>query len=186
MPSYFSYPFGELSNQLIDEVKSMKQVISSKKFYFKAAFSRTAGPVGCSSNIFALPRFIMNQVYGTVDDSFKIKVNSRHLPVYSVYPDNAAICANSKADKLYFSASDKLDLSDIRCYSEKYKPRVQIAKGLVSVHLNRPFGTIDYNDGKQSLSGRMNCIARTKEEGVFFWYGYSWRIFRNSKVCFSQ
>ena len=185
MPHYFSYPFGEISTKFINEIKDMKEVISGKDFSFKAAFSRTSGPVGCSSNVYNLPRFLINQVYGAVDDMFKMKVNSRHLPVYSFYPDNSAICAGSKTDKLYFSTSDELNLSNIRCYSDKFEPRTQFSKGLISVQLSRPIGSLGVQ-GRRIFSGRINCIAQTEEEGVFFWRGYSWSIFQSSEECFNQ
>lgn len=55
---YFAYPYGEFSLQLKDHIKQAG---------FKAAFAQYSAPVGLSDDVFALPRFAMNERYGDLD-----------------------------------------------------------------------------------------------------------------------
>ena len=183
MPRFFSYPFGEVSNNLIEEIKSMNQV-SAKSFHFFAAFSTQSGPVGCSSNIFTLPRFAINERYGVVDELFKIKVNSRHLPVYDYHPKNKAICVEEKVNRIYFSTNPNIDLQNMRCFvSRGNKAHVHVSKGLVTVSLEKPlgFGLSNPSDIRE----RVNCTARYKD-GKYFWYGREFTILKNSSECSDQ
>ena len=181
MPRFFSYPFGEVSNNLIGEIKNMNQAVA-KAFHFFAAFSTQSGPVGCSSNLFALPRFAINEKYGVVDELFKIKVNSRHLPVYDYHPKNKTICVEEKVKKVYFSTSPDIDLQNMRCYvSRGNEASVNVSKGLVTVSLSHPlgFGLSNPNDIRE----RLNCTAYYK--GRYFWYGREFTILKNTSECSS-
>lgn len=183
MPRFFSYPFGEVSNNLIKEIKQVHQVVG-KAFQFSAAFSTQSGPVGCSSDVFTLPRFAINERYGVVDELFKIKVNSRHLPVYDYHPKNKAICVEEKVNRIYFSTNPNIDLQNMRCFvSRGNKAHVHVSKGLVTVSLEKPlgFGLSNPSDIRE----RVNCTARYKD-GRYFWYGREFTILKNSKECSSD
>ena len=141
MPKFFSYPFGEVSNNLIEEIKSMNPVILNKPFHFEAAFSTQSGPVGCSSDLFTLPRFAINEKYGVVDELFKIKINSAHLPIYDYHPKNKAICVEQQVNRVYFSTDSQIDLKNMRCYASRgNSANVNISNGLVTVELEKPLG----------------------------------------------
>lgn len=179
MPRFFSYPFGEVSSKLVEEIKAMDQVLA-RPFHFLAAFSTQSGPVGCSSNLFTLPRFAINERYGVVDDLFRIKVSSRHLPVYDYHPKNKAICVEDQVQKIYFSTEPKLDLENMRCYASRgNKAHVHISNGLVTVALEKPlgFGLSNPNDIRE----RLNCTAHYR--GRYFWYGREFTILKNSDEC---
>lgn len=179
MPRFFSYPFGEVSSKLVEEIKAMDQVLA-RPFHFSAAFSTQSGPVGCSSNPFTLPRFAINERYGVVDNLFKIKVSSRHLPVYDYHPKNKAICVEDKVRKIYFSTEPGLDLKNMRCYASRgNKAYVHISNGLVTVTLEKPlgFGLSNPNDIRE----RLNCTAHYR--GRYFWYGREFTILKNSDEC---
>ena len=179
IPRFFSYPFGEVSNNLIAEIKSMNQV-SGRAFHFSAGFATQSGPVGCSSDLFALPRFAINEKYGVVNDLFKIKLTSRHLPIYDYYPKNRAICVEEKVSKVYFSTDPSIDLSDMRCYvSRGNTAEVSISGGLVTISLEKPlgFGLSNPNDIRE----RLNCTAFYK--GRYFWQGWEFTILKNSPDC---
>lgn len=179
MPRFFSYPFGEVSDKLIAEIQNMNQV-SGRAFHFFAAFSTQSGPIGCSSNLFALPRFAINEKYGVIDDLFRIKLNSRHLPVYDYHPKNKAVCIEEQVDKVYFSTDPNINLNDMRCYASRGNTaEVNVSNGLVTVSLANPlgFGLSNPNDIRE----RLNCTARYK--GRYFWYGREFTILKNSPDC---
>ncbi len=180
MPRFFSYPFGEVSNNLIEEVKNMDQV-AARSFQFFAAFSTQSGPVGCSSDLFTLPRFAINERYGVINDLFKIKMNSRHLPVYDYHPKNKAICVEQQVNKIYLSTDPKIDLSNMRCFASRgNKAHVHVSDGLVTVSLEQPlgFGLSNPNDIRE----RVNCTAPYRD-GRYFWYGREFTILKNSAEC---
>ncbi|MDE0118752.1 MAG: polysaccharide deacetylase family protein [Bdellovibrionales bacterium] len=180
MPRFFSYPFGEVSNNLIEEVKNMNQVLLGKPFYFEAAFSTQSGPVGCSSNLFSLPRFAINEKYGLIDDLFKIKVNSLHLPIYDYHPKNKAICVEQQINKVYFSTDPSIDLRNMRCYASRGNlASVDISDGLVTVSLEKPLGHGLSNPN--DIRERLNCTAYYK--GRYIWYGREFTILKNSPEC---
>ena len=179
MPLFFSYPFGEVSSNLIQEIKNMNQVLG-KSFQFSAAFSTQSGPVGCSSSIFSLPRFAINKKYGVVDELFKIKINSRHLPVYDYHPKNKAVCVEEEISKLYFSTDSNINIQNMRCYASRgNKATVSVSEGLVTVSLGKPLG-FGLNNPKD-IRERVNCTAYYK--GGYFWYGREFTILKNSSEC---
>ena len=180
LPQFFSYPFGEVSHNLMQEVKSMNQV-SGRSFRFSAAFSTQSGPVGCSSDLFALPRFAINEKYGVVDDLFKIKMNSRHLPVVDYHPKNPAVCVEEQINKVYFSVSPNVDLSDIKCYANRGNTaHVNVSPdGLVTISLGKALGFGLNNP--EDIRERLNCTAYYK--GRYFWYGREFTILKNSPDC---
>lgn len=180
MPRFFSYPFGEVSSNLIKEIKSMNQA-AAKSFQFFAALSTQSGPVGCSSDLFTLPRFAINERYGVLNDLFKIKINSRHLPVYDYHPKNKAICVEQQVSKIYFSTNPNIDLTQMRCFASRgNKTSVSVSNGLVTVTLEKPlgFGLSNPSDTRE----RVNCTARYKD-GRYFWYGREFTILKNSDEC---
>ena len=182
MPRFFSYPFGEVSSNLIEEIRNMDQVMA-RAFHFAAAFSTQSGPVGCSSNIFTLPRFAINENYGVINDLFKIKMNSRHLPVYDHHPKNKSICVEQQIDKVYFSTSQDINLNNMQCYASRgNKASVQVANGLVTVSLEKPLGFGLNNPS--DIRERLNCTANYK--GRYFWYGREFTILKNSGECSSD
>ena len=178
-PEFFSYPFGEVSQALIEDIRSIKQA-GGRPFRFTAGFSTQSGPVGCSSNIFSLPRFAMNENYGQINNLLKIKLNSLHLPVYDHYPKNKAVCVEEQIDKIYFSTSSDIDLKNMACYPNRgNQASVALGKGLVTVSLDRPLGFGLQNP--VDVRERVNCTAHYK--GRYFWYGREFTILKNSKEC---
>ena len=180
MPRFFSYPFGEVSNRLIQELKTSSQILG-RSFSFSAAFSTQSGPAGCSSDLFTIPRFAINKKYGVVDSQFEIKMNSRHLPVYDYHPKNKAVCVEQNIKDIYFSTLKDIDLRNIRCYASRgNKAQVIVSEdGLVRVSLNRPLGFGLSNP--YDIRERVNCTAHYK--GRYFWYGREFTILKNSPEC---
>ena len=175
IPKFYAYPYGEVSLKLIEELKSLNQ---KSDFYFSAAFSTQSGPIGCSSNLFSLPRFAMNERHGTVDANFKTKLNSGHLPIYDYYPQNQTICREEKIQDIYFSTDPRLNLDNIRCYvSGRNKVlHMNVDNGEVHLRLDKPLG---YEADKQRE--RVNCTLFHK--GRYLWSGREFTILKNSPDC---
>ena len=179
---FFAYPYGETSENLIEEVKNMQEIIDEENFYFLAAFSTQSGPVGCSSDLFSLPRFAMNEQYGIINDLFKTKVNSLHLPVYDVSPENKAICVSNSTNRLSFSTIANVDSNNLHCYGSRGNSvSVQVSKNRVTLKLKNALGAGVRNTA--DARERVNCTLRDRTTNRFFWYGQEFTILNNSREC---
>ena len=182
MPQFFAYPFGEVSDNLKAEIQKTFQV-AGQEFWFSAAFSTQSGPVGCSSDMFSLPRFALNENYGKVDDLFAIKAHSRHLPVYDYQPKNKSICIEAGVTTMYFSTSSDIDLTNMNCFASRGNTvNVNSAgDGMVKLTLGQALGFGVSNP--RDLRERVNCTAFYK--GRYFWYGREFTILQQSSECTS-
>jgi peptidoglycan/xylan/chitin deacetylase (PgdA/CDA1 family) len=68
-PAILSYPFGETSKNIEDVVSELK---------YKLAFSQHSSPIHLKENTLRLPRFAINEEYGSLD-RFKLIINSKPL-----------------------------------------------------------------------------------------------------------
>lgn len=80
-PDVFAYPYGEYS-------QSIKEMTS--QLGFTLAFAQYSGAAALNSDLFNLPRFAINERYGTMN-RFKLVSNSRALPVTKVIPNDPYI-----------------------------------------------------------------------------------------------
>ena len=189
LPRFFSYPYGETSKNLINEVKNLQEIIAGEKFYFLAAFSTQSGPVGCSSDLFSLPRFAMNERYGVINDLFKIKISSLHLPVYDVFPENKSVCVSESIDELHFSTADfsvsesaGIDLQNLSCYGNRGNSvTVHISDNTVKLKLKNALGAGLENTA--DVRERVNCTLHDGTTNRFFWYGQEFTLLDHSSEC---
>ena len=162
LPKYFAYPYGEANLQFISEVKNYRWNIEGQNFKFLAAFTTQSGPAGCSSDLFALPRFALNMDYGKMSELFRYKMMSRHFPVDSFFPQDLAFCASNKVQKFSLNSSH-LTLNGLNCFASNGGAVVKLRnQKQVDILLNQPF--------VKGLRQRVNCTLPAKE-GQFFWFG---------------
>ena len=182
LPRFFSYPYGETSENFINEVTNIQEIIDEENFYFLAAVSNQPGPVGCSSDLFSLPRFTMNDKQGVINDLFKTKINSLHLPVYDVSPRNKAVCLSESTNTLYFSTPANIDLQNLNCYTDRGNSvTVQVSKDKVKLRLKNALGA-GIQDTKD-MKEQMNCTLQDKTTNQLFWYGQEFTLLDHSKEC---
>ncbi len=182
LPRFFSYPYGETSENLINEVTNIQEVIDEENFYFLAAVSTQSGPVGCSSNLFSLPRFVMNDKHGVINDSFKTKINSRHLPIYDISPRNKAACLSKSINTLQFSTPANIDLHNLNCYTGgDNRVTVQVSRDKVKLKLKNALGAGVKNT--RGMKEQINCTLKDRATNQLFWYGQEFTILDHSKEC---
>lgn len=114
-PDLFAYPYGETNNEVMALVKSEG---------FVAAFGQHSGAIGSGSEMYYLPRFAMNESFGSVD-RFKLGANALPIRVADMTPDDPTVTTPNPPligftltwpmkglDRLncYASHVDKLDL----------------------------------------------------------------------------
>ncbi|MEX0693740.1 MAG: polysaccharide deacetylase family protein [Rhodospirillales bacterium] len=80
-PDLFAYPYGEASNKVMALVKNAG---------FVAAFGQHSGAIGSGSPLYYLPRFAMNEAYGSID-RFRLAANALPISVTDITPDNPTI-----------------------------------------------------------------------------------------------
>ena len=167
LPKYFAYPYGETNLKFINAVKNYRWNIEGQNFKFLAAFTTQSGPAGCSSSLFALPRFALNMHYGKLNDLFQYKMKSRHLPVQSFYPQDLAFCASQNIQKFSLKSS-YIKLNGLQCFANGKATSVKmINQNHVEILLHQPF--------RKDLRHRLNCTLPSGS-GQFFWYGKEFSI----------
>ena len=170
LPRYFAYPYGETNLQFINELKNYRWNIAGQNFKFSAAFTTQSGPAGCSSSLFALPRFALNMNYGQLTPLFQDKMKSRHFPVKSFFPADLAFCASEKIQKFSLKSSH-LKLKALQCFANGKRVSVKmIDQNQVDILLNQPF--------IKGLRQRINCTLPATEFSQFFWFGKEFSILK--------
>ena len=169
LPKYFAYPYGETHNSFIRELQNYHWNIGGRGFRFEAAFTTQSGPAGCSSSLFALPRFALNMRYGKINNLFSHKMKSRHFPVKSFSPAELALCSGGPRN---FSLTTYPDFSlrGLNCFSTNVGNTVKIRnQNQAEIILNAPF--------TEGLRQRINCTL-PDGQGRVFWFGKEFTILK--------
>lgn len=117
-PDLFAYPYGEANIEVMALVKSAG---------FVAAFGQHSGAIGSGGEIYYLPRFAMNEAFGSLD-RFQLAANALPMGVADMTPDDPTVTTpnppligftlNWPGDGLdrlncYASHVDKLDIQHL-------------------------------------------------------------------------
>ena len=109
-PIYFSYPFGEYSNDL-------KKITSDLGFKF--AFGQHSGVVDLTKNPLELPRFPINEKYGDLE-RFKFLINLLPFQFKKILPQEKLIINEQNPPDVVISFFDnQKNLNNINCYSNE-------------------------------------------------------------------
>ena len=144
--SLFSYPYGEISNNLIE---------IAEKQGFTAAFGLHSGPAHSGSNMLALPRFTMTSHYADID-RFQMITNTLPLPVDEIEP--ADWKRNAQLTQIGFTAPQSIEheLQDLSCHiSDQENPKVEIIANRVEIIPQEPI---------THERSRINCTLATTNE----------------------
>ena len=150
---FFSYPFGEYSVEF-------KSIV--KKLGFDFAFGQHSGVADTSKNNLELPRFPINEKYGTIK-RFKTLINTLPLKYEKLFPEEKYINNNTNPPKVIIEFDDQINnLSLLNCYSNELnewkKSKINfISQTKIQIILRGKFTT---------ERGRINCSIRENSE---FW-----------------
>lgn len=170
LPRYFAYPYGETHNLFVRELKNYRWNIGGKIFRFQAAFTTQSGPAGCSSSLFALPRFALNMNYGKMNQLFKHKMNSGHFSVRNFSPDDFALCSKHNHKRFSLAVDSGLSLERLNCFASNGGLNLKLKSNYqAEIILNNPMN--------QGLRQRINCTLPRKSGG-FFWLGREFTILK--------
>ena len=155
--SFFSYPFGEYSNDFKNIVKD---------FGFKYAFGQHSGVTDETKDFYELPRFPINETYGQLE-RFKTILKTIPLKVKSITPAEKYInnANNPPAVTIEFF-EDLKNIKLLNCYSNELnvwrKSKIEYLDNFkIKINLIGKFTT---------ERGRINCSLR-EPDGSWRWLG---------------
>ena len=159
---FFSYPFGEYSNDF-------KNII--KDFDFKYAFGQHSGVMDETKDFYELPRYPINEKYGEIK-RFKSLAKTLPFKYKKIYPEEKYLSQNKNPPnvKIEFFSNIK-NLKSVKCYSnEGNKWRQSDIKFESS-------NTLVINIAEKFIGerGRINCSLRDPS-GLWRWLGIQFVI----------
>jgi peptidoglycan/xylan/chitin deacetylase (PgdA/CDA1 family) len=101
----FAYPFGEYDGMMKEEIK---------KSGFIGAAAQNSGVISSYSDLFALPRFPMTDLYGKMP-VFQEKISMRPLPVVKVEPVSSIANRNPPVLNILLD-NNEFDFKQLQCF----------------------------------------------------------------------
>ena len=154
---FFSYPFGEYSNNFKNIVKNLG---------FKYAFGQHSGVVDETKDFYELPRFPINEAYGELK-RFKTVLQTIPLKFKSITPEEKYITdANNPPQITIEFFEDLKNIKLLNCYSNEQnlwrKSKLEYLDNFkIKINLMGKFTT---------ERGRVNCSLR-EPNGSWRWLG---------------
>ena len=159
---FFSYPFGEYSNDF-------KKII--KDFGFKYAFGQHSGVMDETKDFYELPRYPINEKYGEIK-RFKSITKTLPFKYKKVYPEEKYLLQNKNPPNVKIEFFENIkNLKSLSCYSnEGNKWRQSDIKFENS-------NTLVINIAEKFVGerGRINCSLRDPS-GLWRWLGIQFVI----------
>ena len=159
---FFSYPFGEYSN-------NFKSII--KSFGFKYAFGQHSGVIDETKDFYELPRYPINEKYGEIK-RFKSLTKTLPFKYKKIFPEEKYLSQvkNPPNVKIEFYENIK-NLKSVSCYSNEGDKWRQS-----NIKFDQP-NTIIINIAEKFVGerGRVNCSLRDPS-GLWRWLGIQFVI----------
>ena len=150
VPEIFAYPYGEASLAVREAVKSAG---------YTTAFGQHSGVIYGGSDFFNLPRFAINEHYGTIAE-FRQRARALPLPIHDLVPADPLITVNPPT--IAFTV-DEPDLRNLTCFTSESGgiPITRLANNRVEIRLKEPMPPGRF---------RLNCTL-PGGQGRFRWFG---------------
>ncbi|MGZ0188824.1 MAG: polysaccharide deacetylase family protein [Alphaproteobacteria bacterium] len=154
VPKLFAYPYGEASLDVRKIIKDAGYI---------AAFGQHSGVLHKSEDMLYLPRFALNEKYGTIN-RFRTLASAKSMMASDVTPRNMALTKATNPPAFGFTIDPAIgNFSSLACY----------ASGVGKLTLQRPGGRrIEARLPKRLRSGRhrVNCTL-SAGGGRWYWLG---------------
>lgn len=151
-PELFAYPYGEASLSVISAIK---------KAGFSAAFGQHSGVIGSSEDMFYLPRFSMNETYGTIG-RLRLAINALPLNVKEVTPQDHLVTGLNPPFIGFTVIGNMGNLNRLSCFfSHTGRGKIMHIGSRVEIRTNKKFAK-----GRT----RLNCTMPT-DSNRWRWYG---------------
>ena len=152
-PEVFSYPFGEYSLEVKNIVKKLGYVM---------AFGQHSGVIHQRSDIFELPRFPINESYGTLD-RFSFLLNTSPLPYKFFKPDEKLLKTNNPPN---IEIEFEQNVRNINCFTNEGGSW----KKSEITYLDNNWIRVLLKEKYQPRRGKINCTLKMKD-GSWGWLG---------------
>ena len=152
-PEIFSYPFGEYSLEVKNIVKKLGYVM---------AFGQHSGVMHQRSDIFELPRFPINESYGTLD-RFSFLLNTSPLPYKFFKPDEKLLKTNNPPN---IEIEFEQNVRNINCFTNEGGSW----KKSEITYLDNNWIRVLLKEKYQPRRGKINCTLKMKD-GSWGWLG---------------
>ena len=157
VPTLFAYPHGEYS-------LAVRRLVQQAGF--RAAFGQQSGVAYTGADPFALPRFVMNDAFGSID-RFEMAADALPLPAFDITPADPVLTRNPPL--LGFSVPDTLgNLDQLACF----------ATGQGRTLVERPASNrveVRIKDAFPSGRARVNCTLPADDDR-WRWFGVQFFI----------
>ena len=154
VPDIIAYPFGQYS-------LAVRKV--TMEAGFRAGFGQHSGILHSGSDMFYLPRFAMNEIFGDIE-RLRIVANALPLPVRDFVPEDPLLSPAANPPALGFTVADELtgQLGRLRCYGN--------SGGELTLELLGPRVEIRFAAALPEGRSRINCTMPAPD-GRWRWFG---------------
>jgi len=159
---FFSYPFGEYSNNFINIIKTVG---------FKYAFGQHSGVIDETKNFYELPRFPINEKYGEIK-RFNSLTETLPFKYKNILPKEKYLLNSKNPPKVKIEFYEDIkNLKSVNCYSNEgnkwRKSKINfISSNVLQINIKEKF------IGER---GRINCSLRDMS-GFWRWLGIQFVI----------
>ena len=161
-PIFFSYPFGEYSNNI-------KNYISKN---FKFSFGQHSGVIDLNKNPYELPRFPINEKYGDIT-RFKFLINLSPLQYKILHPEEKYLTKKNNPPKFLVEFFDEQkNVTNINCFSDEGNRWEES-----NISFNQNILKLNFREKFNFRRGRVNCSLN--DNGVWRWFGVQFSIKQN-------
>lgn len=152
-PRLFAYPYGEYNEALAEQLRSLGYI----------AFGQHSGAIGAGSDLRALPRFPMNEIYGR-PASFAEKLDTLPLPLTRIQPWDPSVTENPPLLRLQLKP--EVPAWRVTCFYDGEPMSAQVSADEIRVRAPEPLPP-----GRS----RYNCTAPAGS-GRYYWYSHPWVV----------
>ena len=158
-PRLYAYPFGEYNEHLAEILTDQGYI----------AFGQHSGAIGSVDDPRALPRFPINEQFGSMED-FTLRARSLALPVEEMEPFDPILKGNNPPRMtITLQEEDDVALDRLNCFASN--------QGLMELEwLDEQRTTFAVQAAEAFGQGRAryNCTAPPRDGGRFFWLSKQW------------
>ena len=158
---FFSYPFGEYSNDF-------KKII--KDFGFKYAFGQHSGVMDETKDFFELPRYPINEKYGEIN-RFKSLTKTLPFKYKKIYPEEKYLLKDKNPPNVKIEFYNIKNLKSVSCYSNEGDKWRQSNINFE----NSNTLLVNITEKFVGERGRINCSLRDPS-GLWRWLGIQFVI----------
>lgn len=156
-PDLIAYPYGETSAAIMDISKDMG---------FVAGFGQHSGAIGNDSPMYYLPRFAMNEAFGSLE-RFKLAANTLPIGVSDVTPSDPVIGANNPPPIGFTVTWPTKNLDRLNCFASHTK-NLDITRLGNRLEVRTP-------DVMPQGRTRLNCTMPAGN-GRWYWFGRQYYV----------